>query len=552
MFRALAELCQPSEYVIGYIFDAFLQRPPSRRAAPPRRGSHAAIVGRPAAAPCCGARPPPPQRYQTTCYKKEREVCAFHFPSAVPRASAALHPLRSVGLYGVRVRLQLRAGWIVVVGDPRCRLLAALPPQPHLSLLSPLCAAMGAAVRWAAACGAERRPPAPLLRPLLWSLWSVLSLLGAAAAAPQIARIPSGETGRFKWRGAAAVGDDVIFCPSKSAHVLSLDAAAGTTRRIPHNEETGEYVNNNNWDGAVAVGGVVYNSLLYCVPYDHAALLSVDVATGRTAVVPVDLGVTGDWKWSGGAAVGATLCLCPYNADVVVLYDTVSGDTALIGAGERGNAKWRGAAAHGARAYCTPHNSDNVLSVDPAGRATDLIATGPMDFIDWANGVTGYAKWAGDGAVVGDEVYFAPFVNDHVLVLLLGGARPSVRLVDTGRTGYHKWAGAAATARKFRASLLKSLAAALGHDVYFAPSHSPDVLVVDTRTRAVSFVATGDTAEYKWYGAAVVGTTVFVAPYSADNVLSVTTAAAPTVQPTAAPTTASCAAAYLLIAPAIL
>eukprot|EP00662_Eupelagonemidae_sp_cell21_P003625 gene3625-biopygen22883 len=350
-------------------------------------------------------------------------------------------------------------------------------------------AAMGAA-----ACRAG-------LAPLLWSL-----LLGPAGAAPQIARIPSGETGEYKWRGAAAVGDDVIFCPQRSAHVLSLDAAAGTTRLIPHNEETGEDV--YNWAGAVAVGGAVY-----CVPLGHAAVLSVDAATGRTAVVPVDHRETGDWKWSGGAAVGATLCLCPRNADDVVLYDTVSGDTALVDTGERGNQKWKGAAAHGARAYCTPYNSDNVLSVDPAGRATDLIATE----------VTGGGKWSGDGAVVGDGVYFAPallgcvrfwqrcfapYFNDHVLVLLLGGARPSVRLVGTGRTGGCK---------------------------------CPDVLVVETRTRDVSFVATGDTGQNKWAGAAVVGTTVFFAPNYAADVLSVTTAA-PTVHPTAAPTTASCAA----------
>ena len=87
-----------------------------------------------------------------------------------------------------------------------------------------------------------------------------------------------------------------------------------------------------------------------------------------------------------------------------------------------------------------------------------------------------------------------------------GAALPAVRApLPCGVQGEYKWSGAAA----------------VGTKIFCAPFKASSVLVIDAATEAVRTIPCGVDGEYKWDGIAAVGTTLFCAPFNASSVLAI-------------------------------
>lgn len=134
------------------------------------------------------------------------------------------------------------------------------------------------------------------------------------------------------------------------------------------------------------------------------------------------------------------------------------------------------------RLFMIPYDSQQIGIIDT--QSNTFAVAGPTF-------LSGSERWAG-GVIAGDgRIYCAPATENNILVInpLISPLNPSfVTTIPTGTTGPNKWRGAVTTAD--------------GRYVVFNPNNSDDVMILDTVTNAISFIATGLTGSEK-FGTAV-------------------------------------------------
>ncbi len=259
-------------------------------------------------------------------------------------------------------------------------------------------------------------------------------------------------------------------------------------------------------------------------------------ATGPGDLCKISVGKGGpehvDWKWAGGASVGTKVYFAPKFADTVGILDTETShfrqvdipydNSASIWYDTQGWSKYSGAAAVGSKVYFAPHAWDSVGVIDAKTDTFSEISIGGPKIIQ--NGlapIEDFAKYS-DATAVGTKVFFTPFSADNIGVLdTVTSAFSTISTVNdhANVTGEAKYMGATA----------------IGTTIYFAPS-GDNVGILDTVTNAFTTLSTysaklpegphdwewhfqGEPAQGNMYnGAVAVGTTVYFAPFFANNV----------------------------------
>ena len=258
-------------------------------------------------------------------------------------------------------------------------------------------------------------------------------------------------------------------------------------------------------------------------------------ATGPGDLCKISVGKGGpehvDWKWAGGASVGTKVYFAPKFADTVGILDTETShfrqvdipydNSASIWYDTQGRSKYSGAAAVGSKVYFAPHAWDNVGVMDAKTDTFSEISIGPTIIRDGLAALEDFAKYS-DATAVGTKVFFTPFSVDNIGVLdTVTSAFSTISTLNqhANVTGEAKYMGATA----------------IGTTIYFAPS-GDNVGILDTVTNAFTTLSTysaklpegphdwewhfqGEPAQGNMYnGAVAVGTTVYFAPYFANNV----------------------------------
>ena len=256
-------------------------------------------------------------------------------------------------------------------------------------------------------------------------------------------------------------------------------------------------------------------------------------ATGPGDLCKIGGGMAGDehvdWKWAGGALVGTKVYFAPQFADTVGILDTETSNfrqvdtkaTASIYYDTQAFSKYSGAAAVGSKVYFAPHAWDNVGVMDAKTDTFSEISIGPKIIRDGLAALEDFAKYS-DATAVGTKVFFTPFSVDNIGVLdTVTSAFSTISTLNqhANVTGEAKYMGATA----------------IGTTIYFAPS-GDNVGILETVTNAFTTLSTFSPKlpegphDWEWHfqgereqgnmynGAVAVGTTVYFAPFFANNV----------------------------------
>ena len=220
------------------------------------------------------------------------------------------------------------------------------------------------------------------------------------------------------WRGAAAVGNKVVFAPADQWHepniakavvgIFDVGVQPYTFTRVDITNNVTVSDTRELFNGAVAIGSVVvftpHNSGFVGV-YD----LSNTAQPYRQAVPNGGLAPGG---LTDAVAVGNKAVFCPYRRKKVVTFEPgpdtfeitdVSGKVTYDDYG------FHGAAAVGTKVYCAPWNEKAIGVYDVETGAFDLVAAAVFQ----SN--PSYSFYS--AASLGPIVYFAPAVGDVVLSL---------------------------------------------------------------------------------------------------------------------------------------
>jgi len=273
------------------------------------------------------------------------------------------------------------------------------------------------------------------------------------------------------------------------------------------------------YDDVAAVG----TKLVFC-PYKSqwVGVLDTSVTPNAfsTVVMTGDAFVSGGQgnNYKGAATVGTQVVFAPWTQNTVGVYDSADNsfktvattgihDTVYYG----GNYKYAGAAAVGTKVYFAPACQMNVGVYDTATGVFSTIATKGTDKAGYGRPHSRAGRWKYDGAAaVGTNVYFAPSEENNIGVL--NTITRVFRTISIRNVyGYKKYGENG----KFQG------AAALNSYVVFAPYNSRYVGVLDTVTDRFSISGLSGAAwsgSTRYHGAAVVGNKVYFAPYSQINV----------------------------------
>jgi hypothetical protein len=310
-----------------------------------------------------------------------------------------------------------------------------------------------------------------------------------------VATTGAAASGDYKYSGAAAVGDKVIFAPLNQNNVGVLDT---TTNVFSTVATTGAAASGSNkYSGAAAVGVKVYFA-----PLNQNNVGVLDTTTNVfTTVATTGAAASGGDKYSGAAAVGDVVCFTPRRQNNVGVLDTTTNvftTIATTGDAASGSHKYWGAAAVGDKVYFAPGIQNNVGVLDTTTNTFTTIAT-------TGDAASGSHKYMG-AAAMGSNVYFAPDWQNNVGVLdTTTNVFTTIATTGAAASGNYKY----------------NRAAAVGDVVYFAPAIQNNVGVLDTTTNVFTTIATTGAAasgDRKYNGAAAVGDKVYLAPFNQNNV----------------------------------
>lgn len=254
------------------------------------------------------------------------------------------------------------------------------------------------------------------------------------------------------------------------------------------------------------------------------ALLASEFPEFSTVVTTGDA-ASGDGKYSGSAAVGASIIFAPSRQNNVGVLDTTSNLFTTVnttGSAASGDYKYAGAVAVGSKVYFTPCNQNNVGMFDTATKTFSIVVATGKD-------VSGDFKYRG-AALVGTKVYFGPFMQDNVGVLdTATNVFTTIATTGAAASGSAKYGGAVA----------------LGTNVYFVPSYQTNVGVLDTSADTFSTISVSGYGGYM--GGAAVGTNIYFTPFRASTpsqsnvgVLDTSTKVFTTISTALSDTTAAC------------
>ena len=206
-------------------------------------------------------------------------------------------------------------------------------------------------------------------------------------------------------------------------------------------------------------------------------------------------------KWAGEAAVGTKIYFAPLVQAAVGVLDRrppPSRPSARLASRPATQQIWV-QRQWVQKVFFGPHDEDNVGVLDITSSTFSTIGTAAAD-------VVGNRKYSG-AATVHDKIYFTPFRQDNIGVLDTTSSTFSTISITV--SGTQKYYGAAA----------------VGSTVIFPPFTQDNVGVLDTSSSVPTFSTIPMAKEPDalfgglggWYaGAAVLGTKVYMAPYSAD------------------------------------
>jgi len=306
--------------------------------------------------------------------------------------------------------------------------------------------------------------------------------------------------GTWKFVGAVAVKQYVVFVPRHSETVWVMDTATSSVQKIASGDLKGQ----DKYAYGAAVG-----TKAYFAPLNRKDIGIFDTATMTFSLAKTS-GLTGDHYFYGAAALGTKVYFTPCKTKAVGIYDTSDGSFKLEkveGSGVADVGSFTGSS------YSGCHNDGvsigNVMYFSCRPFTTDTSVQGGLLAFDTASGqfsgitgsgVTGHSPFNGL-AKVGKVLYMAPEFNEYI-----GYYDTEARewgKVSTSLSGFHKFSGATA----------------IGTSVYFTPYFVDAVGVFDTISKKFRLVRTPTTGQYKYKGAAAVGAALYFAPQKASKVL---------------------------------
>ena len=336
----------------------------------------------------------------------------------------------------------------------------------------------------------------------------------------------------YMYSGAAAVGNKVVFAPVDANNVGVLDTYTGNfiTVATTGTSSSGE----NKYAGAAAVANKVYFT-----PDSQCNVGVFDTTNNIFTTVVTSYGNSyagcGNYEreYAGAVALGDIVYFAPYAKNDVGVFNTTSNvfsTIALTGAASSHIGRYSGAVAVGNKVYFAPHMQDNVGVLDTTTNVFSTVATtgdaynsAPSTDSGSSMEATGRRLTSHDGpitqkyggaAAVGTLVVFAPYNQNNVgLFDTTSDTFTTVATTGDAASGDAKYGGAVT----------------VGTKVYFSPrdgeSSSKTTLgIFDTATNVFNTIAVErgsypmNSATLRYDGAAVVGTKVYFAPSSEDNV----------------------------------
>jgi len=216
----------------------------------------------------------------------------------------------------------------------------------------------------------------------------------------------------------------------------------------------------------------------------------------------VAITVTDSSKYAGGAAIGTKAYFAPYNQQNVGIYDVTAATFSVTANIQGGSLKYKGAAAVGTKVIFAPHLTNWVGIYDVDTAAWNIVT---------ATGASGMGKYDG-AATVGTKVIFAPCYQNNVGIFDV--ATSAFTTMDNTYLQTPTDSFNSNTQFKY------SGAAAVGTRVFFAPNYQYNMGIYDVTANTFSSVATGlaSAAPDKDFfsGAVSVGTKAYFAGNEAD------------------------------------
>jgi hypothetical protein len=211
---------------------------------------------------------------------------------------------------------------------------------------------------------------------------------------------------RRMYSGAVSAGGHVYFAPHSADHIGIFDVPSRSFSTLPvFNGSPSKYA------GAAHVAAV---GKLFFGPHNERNVGVLDLEHRTFSTVPLPASVLDHTsqpfaRFYGAIASGSHVCFPPYNAEAVLLLDTLTlslSSVPLTGLATFGDARFRGGATVDGAVYLAPFNAREIGVVHVATRTFESL---PIP-------VVGLAKYAGAAALDG-KVYFTPFYQDNVGIL---------------------------------------------------------------------------------------------------------------------------------------
>eukprot|EP00931_Biecheleriopsis_adriatica_P106995 TRINITY_DN81333_c0_g1_i1.p1 TRINITY_DN81333_c0_g1~~TRINITY_DN81333_c0_g1_i1.p1 ORF type:complete len:424 (-),score=42.06 TRINITY_DN81333_c0_g1_i1:117-1388(-) len=306
------------------------------------------------------------------------------------------------------------------------------------------------------------------------------------------------------WRCCCSLNGVIYFSPSNGNGILTLDIQSRESAIIPTLEICDRRY---KWEGCCVVGQKVYFTPC-CAP----CILILDTSSQTLSQVKTDHICSREWAWAlSGSVVGSRIYFAPNQAHCILVFDVGTEEvssicTEHIYSGDRG---YWGCCALGEKVYFAPAGSSSFMVLDT--KSHEAYSLGELSSFDPSIDHNGGCRFWGCVAVDG-HIYYCPSSAPAIFVLEVGTGTISQIDTEAVSRGRYKWWGVCQVS---------------SDKLYFCPNEASCILILDITTRMLSTITArtvhsdaGRTTAWSWIGCCAVDGEFFAAPGLTETVLT--------------------------------